>query len=64
MQIWQRINWHWYLKQELRPYSGSELHVAWSETALALDMVASNGTFGSVSLSTCDSPKTLVNFLQ
>ncbi|EIE25950.1 IKI3-domain-containing protein [Coccomyxa subellipsoidea C-169] len=48
VQIWQRINWHWYLKQELRPYSGSELHVAWSETALALDMVASNGTFGSV----------------
>ena len=50
VQIWQRVNWHWYLKQELRPYAGSGLYIAWSETALGLDIVSSSGRFGSVSL--------------
>ncbi|KAK9915662.1 hypothetical protein WJX75_002381 [Coccomyxa subellipsoidea] len=49
VQIWQRVNWHWYLKQELRPYAGSGLYIAWSETALGLDIVSSSGRFGSVS---------------
>ncbi len=49
MQVWQRSNWHWYLRQELRPFAGFGLNVAWNEMGLGLDMVASNGSFGSVS---------------
>lgn len=49
MQVWQRSNWHWYLKQELRSSCGSGLCVAWRETALVLDVIASTGRFNSVS---------------
>ncbi|BDA44195.1 Elongator complex protein 1 [Coccomyxa sp. Obi] len=49
VQVWQRSNWHWYLRQELHPYAGFGLSIAWNEMGLGLDMVASNGSFGSVS---------------
>ena len=31
VQLWARSNWRWYLKQELRSGSGSELHIGWNE---------------------------------
>jgi hypothetical protein len=51
VQIWQRSNWHWYLKQELAGWGGgSALHVAWEPEELSLHMRGSAGEHRLVSL--------------
>lgn len=38
VQIWQRSNWHWYLKQELRNVPSRTLCIAWEPAGLILHM--------------------------
>lgn len=59
LQLWQRHNWHWYLKWEhLWPHA-TRVHVAWSEAeASTLHTVTGGGAFDTFSLSAagCISP--------
>ena len=44
VQVWQRSNWHWYLKQELAWCEGAAgLHIAWEPAELKLHMRSSTG---------------------
>ena len=47
VQVWQRSNWHWYLKQEL---AGCEagLHIAWEPAGCKLHMRGSAGSHRTV----------------
>ena len=50
VQIWQRSNWHWYLKQELAGFGSGALHVVWEPEGLRLHMHSSRGEHRLVSL--------------
>lgn len=50
VQVWQRSNWHWYLKQELQGLDGPQLSVCWEDTGLRLHMCGSSGQYRRVIL--------------
>ena len=50
LQVWQRSNWHWYLKQEWRHGRCGGLMMQWSEAGNALTTCSRGGTISTVSL--------------
>ena len=50
VQIWQRSNWHWYLKREICSLGPGEVFMAWQEVGLCLTIITSDGVCSEVGL--------------
>ncbi|CAL5218701.1 g412 [Coccomyxa viridis] len=50
VQIWQRSNWHWYLKREVQGLGPDRVFTAWHEEGLCLTMLTSKGLCSEVTL--------------
>ena len=48
IQIWQRSNWHWYLKREMQGLSPGRVFAAWQEEGLCLTILTSEGLCSEV----------------
>ena len=51
IQLWQRSNWHWYLKTEMRGLGSVAVFTGWQEEGLCLTIVTSAGLCSAVSMS-------------
>ena len=54
VQVWQRSNWHWYLKREICGLGSGEVFTAWQEVGLCLTTITSDGLCSEVGLVTYD----------
>ena len=50
IQVWQRSNWHWYLKREICGLGSGEVFTAWQELGLCLTTITSDGLCSEVGL--------------
>ena len=50
IQVWQRSNWHWYLKREICGLGSGEVFTAWQEVGLCLTTITSDGLCSEVGL--------------
>ena len=48
VQIWQRSNWHWYLKREMRALGSGRIFTAWHEEGSCLSVLTSEGLCSEV----------------
>ncbi len=48
VQIWQRSNWHWYLKREMQGLGPGRVFTAWHEEGLCLTTLTSGGLCSEV----------------
>ncbi|CAK0773220.1 hypothetical protein CVIRNUC_004042 [Coccomyxa viridis] len=48
VQVWQRSNWHWYLKREICGLGCGEVFTAWQEVGLCLTTITRDGLCSEV----------------